>query len=223
MIKIGKLTFLALWVCTSSLPSNAQASPLIEQQVKEVVAHLVGVMDTSAQASINPKAPNVRITTCQVKIKAAPSLNRPLAVFLYQEQAMSERLSKPYRQRFLRIAPTSDRTAVESAAFKPPTPATWTGLCSKPESARIVSGIDIGKSSCSVFLIPQGNNYVGNTSPNGCPSDYKGAVRITNQIVLHDAGMDTLDRGFDADGNQVWGAKDEPYKFRWIDRTIRKS
>jgi len=56
---------------------------------------------------------------------------------------------------------------------------------------------------------------MGETSAGGCPSDYKGAVRITNQ-VLHEAGMNTWDRGFDATGNQVWGAKDKPYQF-WID------
>jgi len=29
--------------------------------------------------------------------------------------------------------------------------------------------------------------------------------------------MNTWDRGFDATGNQVWGAKDKPYQFRRID------
>ena len=29
--------------------------------------------------------------------------------------------------------------------------------------------------------------------------------------------MDTRDRGFDATGKQVWGAKDAPYQFRWLD------
>jgi hypothetical protein len=28
--------------------------------------------------------------------------------------------------------------------------------------------------------------------------------------------MDTLDRAFDAAGNQVWGSKGEPYQFRWV-------
>jgi hypothetical protein len=43
----------------------------VEQQVKDVVSHLVGVMDTSAQAVANPGAPNVRMTTCQVKVETA--------------------------------------------------------------------------------------------------------------------------------------------------------
>jgi hypothetical protein len=28
--------------------------------------------------------------------------------------------------------------------------------------------------------------------------------------------MDTWDRGFDANGNQVWGADGESYQYRWV-------
>ncbi len=200
---------------TAAYADTASKLP-IEQQVKEVVSHLDGAMDTSAQANANPKAPNVRITTCKVKVTDVAALNRPQA-FLYQEQALSQKLAQPYRQRFLRIAPSTDRRRVESAVFKPPTPKAWIGLCDKPEAERVVKIGDIGKSNCSVFLQPQGNRYVGETKAGGCPSDYKGAVRITNRIVLYKTGMDTWDRGFDAAGKQVWGAKDSAYQFRWVD------
>lgn len=194
--------------------STVNATPA--QQVQEVVSHLDGAMDTSAQAHANPKAPNVRITTCQVTVKDAGAIARPHAIFMYQEQALSQRLSQPYRQRFLRIAPTVGNTSIESAVFRPPTPQAWIGLCSKPEAQRIVNVKDIGTSNCSVFLRRQQQNYIGETSASGCPSNYKGAVRITNRITLHQAGMDTWDRGFDASGNQVWGAQSEAYQFRWI-------
>jgi len=57
--------------------------------------------------------------------------------------------------------------------------------------------------------------YLGLTQPEGCPADVRGATRITNTILLHDQGMDTWDRGYDENGNFVWGAKTQPYKFRW--------
>jgi hypothetical protein len=28
--------------------------------------------------------------------------------------------------------------------------------------------------------------------------------------------MDTWDRGFDEEGNQVWGAENQGYQFRWV-------
>lgn len=217
-------TFLALtWAIASvtavdALPAgNVQTLIPIEQQVQEVVSHLDGAMDTSAQALANPKAPNVRITTCIVQVEDAGVFNRSDAVFMYQEQALSQELSSPYRQRFLRIAPVFG-SLIESAVFKPPTGSAWVGLCAKPESERVVKRSDLGVANCSVFLQRSGENYIGETPNGGCPSNFKGAARITNRIVLHQTGMDTLDRGFDAAGNQIWGAKEEPYQFRWIDR-----
>ncbi|PIG91303.1 chromophore lyase CpcT/CpeT [Gloeocapsopsis sp. IPPAS B-1203] len=198
----------------NAAPANRQPSPA--QQVQEVVSHLDGAMDTSAQARANPNAPDVRITNCKVIVKNAAAIARPHAVFMYQEQALSQRLSQPYRQRFLRIAPSVDNNSIESAVFRPPTLQAWIGLCNKPEAQRIINVKDIGTSNCSVFLRRQQQNYIGETSASGCPSNYKGAVRITNRITLHQAGMDTWDRGFDATGNQVWGAESEAYQFRWI-------
>ena len=64
---------------------------------------------------------------------------------------------------------------------------------------------DLGESVCSVYLKPLIAVYVGNTPTGGCPANVRGAVKITNTIVLHADGMDTYDRGFDAAGNQVWG------------------
>lgn len=214
MSKIKIIIGLAFATFTFETVAYADTAPPIEQQVKEVVSHLDGAMDTSAQANKNPKASNVRITSCKVTVEDARSNNHQ--AFLYQEQALSRELNQPYRQRFLRIAPSADRRSVESAVFKPPTPKAWTGLCAKPEAERVVRMSEVGKSTCSVFLQRQGDKYVGDTKAGGCPSNWKGAARITNHIILHQAGMDTLDRGFDAAGKQVWGAKDKPYQFRWV-------
>jgi len=192
----------------------AQAVP-VEQQMQDVVSHLVGVMDTSAQAAANPKAPNVRMTTCQVKVENTDINTRP-SVFLYQEQAMSESLNSPYRQRFLQITPTPDAQKVESVAFRPPNPKTLIGFCNQPEQMRVVKKSDIGESSCRVILQPEAENYKGETPSEGCPTNVRGAVKITNTILLHKTGMDTQDRGFDAAGNLVWGAKERPYQFRWV-------
>ena len=112
MSNISIPTFLAIAWAFTAVPAaysqhvgNVQASIPIKQQVDEVVSHLDGAMDTSTQAKAKPNAPNVRITTCKVKMQDAGVFNRPDAVFLYQEQALSQRLTSPYRQRFLRIAP----------------------------------------------------------------------------------------------------------------------
>ena len=135
-------------------------------------------------------------------------------LFLYQEQALSPNFSQPYRQRFLRISPSADSQSVESLSFRPLQLEDWVGLCDRPQTERVVQISDMDRSSCSVLLQRVGATYMGETQPGGCPSNYRGAVRVTNHIILHPTGMETSDRGFDANGNQVWGSTGEPYRFQ---------
>ena len=207
----------ALWVMMGTLTSSPAvlAQAPLEQQASEVVAHLVGVMDTSAQAATNAKSANVRMTTCKIQVPDAAERDRNVT-FLYQEQALTENLGKPYRQRFLRIAPSTERQRVRSLSFRPAQAENWIGLCNQPETRRVVTLQDLGMPVCSVWLQKSGDNYVGSTPEGGCPANVRGAVKITNRIVLHDTGMDTLDRGFNAAGKQVWGATSDSYQFRWV-------
>lgn len=213
-----KITGLAIAFLASSpelVDSRPHSLPKIGKSpasVEEVVDRLVGIMDTSAQAKVNSKVASVRMTTCRVEV--TPSQKN--AIFLYQEQALGAKLSEPYRQRFLRISSVGNGKLVESAGFKPPEPEIWIGLCDRPLEQRVILTRDLGKSECSVFLHKQGDNYIGETQPGGCPTKFRGAVKITNRVTLHPKGMDTWDRGYDERGNIIWGAKQEPYRYLWV-------
>jgi hypothetical protein len=191
----------------------ALAIPL-DRQVEEVVAHLVGIMDTTTQAKIKPQAPSVRMTTCKIQLLESDRDTSP-SVYLYQEQALTKSLDKPYRQRFLKIFASLDGQNVESKSFKPLKTETWIGFCQKKESERLVSLQEFQDVGCSVFLKPVITIYIGQTQPGGCATKVKGAAKITNTVILHSQGMDTTDRGFDEQGKQVWGAVEDTYQFRW--------
>lgn len=225
---IATLLGMPIWAIATATPNgmaNASSIP-VDQQVAEVANHLIGVMDTTAQAKANAKFPSVRMVACRVQVQdLSDELSH--AIVLYQEQALTKNLAKPYRQRFLAILPTPDHSGVESRNFRPPAPEQWVGLCQKPGILRVVRRIDMGRSDCSIFLqrsptpnSPQrrdrpSSTYIGHTPETGCPANIRGAVRITNQVRLHPDGMDTRDRGFDAAGKQVWGADTTPYQYRW--------
>lgn len=200
----------------------AQAQPgtgptkSLKQQAEDVAALLEGQMVTSAQSMENPEAPRVRMTTCRIQVTNASA--DPGSIFLYQEQALTNNLSKPYRQRFLQISPSPATESVRSLSFRPTTAATFAGLCNKSPAERTLRLSNLGTYVCSVFLKPSGNTYIGNTPINGCPANYRGAVRITNQIELTPTGMNTWDRGFDANGQQVWGAKTEAYQYHRLEK-----
>ncbi len=196
--------------------------------VQNIVAYLVGVMDTSEQAATNKKVANVRMTTCKITVIPSENNNPDKnnlsntnnSIFLYQEQAVAEKFNEPYRQRFLEIL-SDDRgqNQVESKSYKPINMEKWIGFCDKPETERIVPTTELGTYVCSVFLTKSAANYMkplylGETQTGGCPANVRGATSISNTIYLFPDGMNTWDRGFDANGNQVWGAANEAYKFR---------
>ncbi len=215
---MNTLSLQVSWAIASFLSATfASAKPpakssTLEQQAKEVAALLSGKMDTSAQAIANPKAPNVQMTTCRIGLVTQ---TEPQSIYLYQEQAMSTTLDKPYRQRFLQISPSRLSQSVRSRSFKPADPTRWSGFCNvTPSLERTVNLSDLGTPICNVFLKQVGTSYLGNTPIDGCPANVRGAVRITNHIELTANGMNTWDRGFDAQGKQVWGAKKESYQFR---------
>lgn len=209
---------IALQVGAIAPPSIAQAAPL-EEQATEVADRLVGTLSTVHQALTSRRVADVRMVTCPVTVTdAAPA---PGVSFLYQEQAIALNPEQPYRQRFLRIAPYPASQSVESTAWKPPELAPWVGLCQKPLAQRRVRLADLGSPLCQVYLKPTGDRFVGATPPEGCPANFRGATRVTNQIVLEADRMETWDRGFDAAGQQVWGAQDESYQFRRLDPASR--
>lgn len=176
--------------------------------VEEVVSHLEGTMSTAAQAASDPNFVGVQMTTCRITL----SDPQPQSVYLYQEQALADNLNAPYRQRFLQITPGDDNR-INSLTFKPQNPEQWTGLCAQPNPS--LNSAVLGDPFCTVSLRASSlGGYVGSTPTGGCPASARGAVSVTNVVVLHAAGMDTWDRGFDAQGNQVWGADDVPYRYR---------
>jgi hypothetical protein len=227
MIALCLLTCCNAGSAISQTPqSSSDASPQPRNpHVEAVVDHLVGVMDTSAQAGQNSDRVGVQMTTCRVAV--ATTTAEPSSVYLYQEQALMRSLESPYRQRLLQIT-VNDTGGLESRTFKLVDESLWVGRCDElsgqsldhhviSQPVNLPEAI-VPEAVCVVNLRPSALGYVGSTPLEGCPIELQGATRLTNIIVLHDAGMDTWDRGFDGDGNQVWGAEAAPYEFRWQER-----
>ena len=203
----------------ATVTASESRSLTLALQAEDVFARLQGVMDTSAQAAANDDSPAVQMTTCPIVFDGDVPEQYQSATFLYQEQALIERIDQPYRQRFLAITPDPLSDSVQSITPRPPNPEQWTGLCDRPYDDRAIQAEDLGEETCWVFLRSSESGYIGRTPVGGCPTTVRGAIAITNVVVLHDNGMDTWDRGFDADGNQVWGATTTPYQYRWVNNS----
>ena len=55
--------------------------------------------------------------------------------------------------------------------------------------------------------------FYGATRENDCESSLRGASYATSEVRLFADAMHSWDRGYDADGVQVWGATAGPYEF----------
>jgi hypothetical protein len=155
----------------------------------------------------------IQMTTCRVTLTDADPVDQTERVFLYQEQAVVKTIDQPYRQRFLQIAPGPEAETVLSISYRPLVTQAWINLCDRPFEERQVKRSDFQDSHCQILLRREGESYVGSTPAAGCPSQYRGAVRVHNTIRLDAAEMETRDQGFDAAGNLVWGKTDQSYHF----------
>jgi hypothetical protein len=186
----------------------------LPEQAEDVANRLEGSMVASSGNV------QVRMVTCRVVWSTALKVESMPSIWLYQEQALTDTLTQPYRQRFLQISASSLSQTVRSLAFRPTQPAALAGLCDRPEIQRRLSPSELGNSVCSVFLRRIGDDYMGGTPVDGCPANARGAVRITNSIRLYRTGMETWDRGFDRNGKQVWGARTDAYQFQRLPESI---
>lgn len=187
--------------------------PPLNLQVEEVASLLEGKMRTVIPAKGNLPTTSVIMITCRVRLQ---NPQKPDSIYLYQEQALEEDLRKPYRQRLLELSADAATQSIRSLAFKPDNLVAWVNFCDKPLASRTISAKDLQAQVCSLFLRRYRDGYIGVTPPIGCPTNVRGAVRSTNRVILQKNKMQTWDRGYDANGKQVWGAREESYQFERI-------
>ena len=145
----------------------------------------------------------------------------PRGVWLYVEQAAATSLDRPYRQRVYHLSIYDDRT-IESAIYVLPGDPIWYVGAHRDSSK--LSALDpddlVTRSGCSVYLRfdPDEAAFIGSTRGTECPSELRGAAYATSEVVVTRDRLLSWDRGFDADGNQVWGSTEGAYRFDRLGR-----
>lgn len=136
--------------------------------------------------------------------------------WLYVEQAMATALDKPYRQRIYCVTDGGDGTVL-SAVYELPNAAARVGAWRAPEVfANDDPALLTKRDGCVIRLArspgPDGA-WIGSTNGRDCLSSLRGATYATSEVRLYADRIETWDRGFDANDQQVWGAKKGPYIF----------
>ncbi|KAL5711235.1 hypothetical protein ACHQM5_021713 [Ranunculus cassubicifolius] len=78
---------------------------------------------------------------------------------------------------------------------------------------------DVAEHLTTIYLkrCPRGKRclYEGSTPPAGFPNSWNGASYCTSELsVVKKDEINMWDRGYDDNGNQVWGVKNGPYEFK---------
>lgn len=191
-----------------ALDRSAAADNAITGSLDRLAAWMTGSFSSAAQAASDSDFYDIRLEMSPIWP------DRDDGYWLYVEQATAARRDAPYRQRVYRVhEPEPGLYASDVYAFESPlqyagawrTPERFDGLV--PANLTLLDG-------CTVFMEWEDGAFTGGTRGTGCDSSRRGAVYTTSEVTITSEGITSWDRGFDADGNQKWGAEKGPYIFR---------
>jgi hypothetical protein len=133
------------------------------------------------------------------------------------EQSMAATLDKPYRQRVYHVRRVEENM-IESRVYTWKNPSAVVGAWKDttkldgmtPDSLTLRRG-------CEVYLQMDTDVFFGSTHGTACASDLRGASYATSDVRIYPEGIISWDRGYSADGRQVWGATKGGYRFRKLE------
>ena len=172
----------------------------------EFERQLTGRFTSEEQASTDMNYYAVQLHACAVEV---PELGENV---LYIEQALVDNVSSPYRQRLYVLSNLGDDW-VRSEIYTLDNEDSFIGLCTNPEIASFSADVATLKDGCHVDLQWDGTGFTGQTEESSCPSAMNGASYATSIVETTPNQITSWDQGWDAQGNQVWGAVSGAYVF----------
>lgn len=185
---------------------NKDSKPQIDTELEELFALMQGSFNSEIQSKQDSTYYNISLHMYPIW--------EDKGKFLYVEQALNTMQDKPYRQRIYELSRTKD-SLFKSEIYTLEVDSLWIGKWKTPTAFDSISKSDITlKNGCAVILSRIGkNHYKGETDEKTCLSKLRGASYATSQVEIKEGKIISWDRGFDAEGNQVWGAVNGGYVF----------
>lgn len=180
-----------------------------QTDIEVLVDYMCGSFSSEEQAENDSSYFNIELEMVQIW------KDRTDGPWIYIEQSVAETKEKPYRQRVYQIRQRSDGK-IESIVHSLPDPLRFAGDYKKDfPLLRLTPDSLMTKEGCEVVLYRADDGYFeGGTIDKNCSSDLRGANYATSEVMIDKDKMITWDRGFDENGNQVWGATKGGYIFK---------
>lgn len=143
-------------------------------------------------------------------------LNREDGYWFYVEQAISDYLDRPYRQRVYRLYESTGKIA--SDIYELENSENFIGAHHDVSVFDSLNPADlIYRTGCTVYLEKfSDTEFRGGTLDDNCISTLRGAAYATTEVVIKPDMMISWDRGFNSEGEQVWGTDKGGYRFQKI-------
>jgi hypothetical protein len=188
----------------AAVPGN---EPVRDAELVKLGSWMVGSYASTAQAVADPAFFDVRLHIARIWRW------RSDAIWLYVEQAMATLQDAPYRQRVYRLTRVAaDR--FESAVLTLPDPGSAIGAWKSANPLpHLTPAALLDRTGCGVYLARTEAGYGGGTEGLSCGSDINGAKYATSEVSVDGRRLISWDRGYDAAGRQVWGARKGGYVF----------
>lgn len=174
-----------------------------------LVQYMTGSFSSAEQAMNDPDFYDLRLVITPIW------KSRTDGHWLYVEQSSASRMNKPYRQRVYHVTRVDDST-FRSDVYDIDGRKRFAGGWSDPNFMhQLTPDSLIAREGCSIFLYKTDDTiFEGSTEGDNCLTNYRDAVYRTSEVQITPSMLYRWDRGYDADGNQVWGAVKGGYEFR---------
>lgn len=209
---IFKNIFTLLWICIALLILACQTKEVQKQDQDDLqllLSWMTGSFSSQEHAQADTNFYDIRLHMVPIWPQ------RTDGKWLYVEQAVADHQDKPYRQRVYLLTQVNDST-FQSKVYSFTDPLRFASEWQKENPmATMTPDSLIEKQGCSIFLVKKekDNAFVGSTVDKNCMSSLRGASYATSEIIITEAGLSTWDRGFNENGEQVWGSIKGGYLF----------
>ena len=190
---------------------SCQNEPKEDTELKELFSLMQGSFNSENQAKQDSTYYNISLHMYPIW--------KDKGNYLYVEQALNSMQDKPYRQRVYKVTRLND-SVFSSAIYTIPNDSLWIGKWKTPEDFdRISPEYVVERTGCEVLLERiNEKRYKGATGVKTCQSSLRGASYATSEVEMTSQKILSWDRGFDAEGNHVWGAEKAGYVFDKLDK-----
>jgi len=200
------IMLLALTIAVFSSCKDEPKDNLQQQSLSTLFAMMQGSFNSETQAKADSTYYNISLHMYPIW--------KDKGNWLYVEQALNSSQDKPYRQRVYEVKIYND-SLFTSNIYTIPNDSLWIGKWKTPEDFSALNPKDLSlREGCSVLLkqVAEGQ-FKGETGEKSCASSLRGAAFATSEVEMCKGKIVSWDRGFDLEGNHIWGAEKGGYVF----------